>query len=72
MTPTEHQAVLRVLQMVDEYLAAQPAETLTASTSGGMMTWRDLRKHVAGAVAIMQNSQPRPGRPAWPGGRRRR
>ncbi len=53
LTRAEHQAVLRVLRMMDEYLEA-PAQTPALADM--------MRKHIAGAIAIVESNPPRGGR----------
>jgi hypothetical protein len=47
----EKAAVLRVLRLVDGYMSTQPKSTLLA-WGGGMMTWKELRWHVKGAIKL--------------------
>ncbi len=57
--PTEggHAEIIRdVLTLVDGYLAQQPPDTLT-SDGQGVMTWAELREHIAGAKALLKASR---------------
>lgn len=48
--------VKRVLRLVDGYLSTRDQMELIA-WNGGMMTWRELRQHIKGALRLMVKSK---------------
>lgn len=50
----EVNAIRRVLIMCRDYVSAQPQETLTASTTGDLKTWGEIRQHINAAVSLLQ------------------
>lgn len=68
-TRTPTRIVRDVLTLVDGYLATQPQDALT--TDGrGLMTWAELRQHLAGAKALLAieavSQETRPASPSAP------
>lgn len=51
--------VRRVLRMVDGFLACQPQDALTTD-GNGLMTWREIRQHIAAASKLQVKRDDRP------------
>ena len=52
MKASEKAAVRRVLRLVDGYLSTRDQDELVA-WDGGLMTWRELRRHVKAALKLI-------------------